>query len=761
MSAPAERRQLPIGVVNTLATAGGCALGVLPIGALFTDDRWFMEALGAIILVTAPAALLRLRSVPRSVQLLPGLGLLVVYTYLLYVHHGALGGVIPWRGNIEHLQDLQRQTRDIITNGSTPLRSTAGIRLYVIPCVGLLAALTDWLANVRRSPALAGIGFLASFTVVGAIRGTSVHWWLFVMAAIGYLIVLVTASRRETAEWGRVVPRVGQSRDSPLQLSASGARIGAMAVILAVVLPSVIPGLNRNVLLDAFRSGVGGGGGSSSVSAFAGLAGQLRQKGTTKWLSVHVSGTSDDPFYLRQKVLTEYSAGGWREGTAGQLRPPDPDVLRTGLDIAPTENYQATIKVLGLRDTAPIFGQPTSLQQLRSDWLYDTDKRVLSQATTRAHETYSESVAEPQPTIQALRAAGPSGDAPTGVSNVPAQVRTIVQNTVKGKSSPYDKAIALLNFFSPQNGFSYSLTTQSGDSGSALLDFLTNRVGFCQQYAAAMAIMLRVAGINSRVVIGFTHNAPDSSGNLTITNHDAHAWVEADFQGIGWVPFDPTPLAGADAGRVVGLPWAPHSTAPASSAETSREVSASNRNQGQSGSASSSTPAGAGGRSSGGIPLPSTSLLVAVAVVAVIVALLGVRPAVRSRQRRTRFRRAETDSRFGPIWQELQATVIDARVPWPLRTTPRQVPAWLGKQGVRDRDGVGRLAVATEREFYDVSGAGGADAARLSDAMSAVRTSRAELAQRMSRRRRIWMRLWPASATRRGREGRSLLRRKH
>ena len=80
---------------------------------------------------------------------------------------------------------------------------------------------------------------------------------------------------------------------------------------------------------------------------------------------------------------------------------------------------------------------------------------------------------------------------------------------IKGKTTPYDQARALNDYFRDgENGFSYSLSTKAGDSGNDLVDFLTNRTGYCQQYAAAMGIMLRVAGIPARVVLGYTHGTP-------------------------------------------------------------------------------------------------------------------------------------------------------------------------------------------------------------------------------------------------------------
>ena len=57
-----------------------------------------------------------------------------------------------------------------------------------------------------------------------------------------------------------------------------------------------------------------------------------------------------------------------------------------------------------------------------------------------------------------------------------------------------------------------------------------------------MGVMLRVAGIPSRVAIGFTPGV-QVNDYLSISTQDAHAWVEAYFGGKGWVTFDPTPLS--------------------------------------------------------------------------------------------------------------------------------------------------------------------------------------------------------------------------
>ena len=84
-----------------------------------------------------------------------------------------------------------------------------------------------------------------------------------------------------------------------------------------------------------------------------------------------------------------------------------------------------------------------------------------------------------------------------------------------GATTAFDKADLLRNYFTdPVNGFTYSLTVPTGNSGDPLVDFLTIKQGFCEQYASAMAIMLRAVGVPARVAVGFTQGTKDAGRRL-------------------------------------------------------------------------------------------------------------------------------------------------------------------------------------------------------------------------------------------------------
>ncbi|MDQ6936562.1 MAG: DUF3488 and transglutaminase-like domain-containing protein [Actinomycetota bacterium] len=747
--------ELEIDDMRRTALVGlGALLGVAPLWVIFDDSQWVVEAVGAALCVLVPALALRARSVPRAVQLVPGLAVLIGYATALYVHGVAVAGFIPGPGAWNRIRELQSIASTQIAENTTPLGSTHELRLFVVPAIGAFVAIVDWYAVVRRAPALAGIPLLAVYTVCGAISGRPIGWLPFALSAAGFLVILSANSRVILRSWGRVVPRRQGDRVARPRLGLSGRRIGVIAVVIAVVVPSLLPGLSRNLLAEAFQSGSGGATGQGrTLSPFASLKGELARGDSIALFDVQVDGT-DRPFYLRTKVLDEFSPIGWRQSQGFRGSSVSAQALAGAAPAGgTTRQFTAHFDIRALKDAAPMFATASGLPGLGERWRFSSTDGTLGSTTTSRGEQYTEIVSAPEPTATELRQAVLAPDSlPSKWLDLPAVLPTFVRDRVatltRGLANPYERAIALSGYFTdPANQFHYSLQTQKGDSGNDLVDFLQSRTGYCQQYAAALAVMLRVAKIPARVVLGYTHGAPDARGRFTVTSHDAHAWVEGYFTGIGWQSFDPTPLAGADAGRAVAVPGVPRATNRAgpttgsSGSEASQVPSRNNPNTLE----HPSDAALAGGGGSGGSGPPSW-LWPVLALLAVGVAGLSVLPASRLLARRARFRSALRTGRVEPLWQELRAAAEDTGTAWSVATTPRQVPRWLTDNGISATTGVRTLAAEVERERYaPAASAAAGGTSRISDGIQRVRVASRSMREQRNRRRRLQARLLPAS----------------
>jgi protein-glutamine gamma-glutamyltransferase len=120
-----------------------------------------------------------------------------------------------------------------------------------------------------------------------------------------------------------------------------------------------------------------------------------------------------------------------------------------------------------------------------------------------------------------------------------ARTYRLARRLLAGAGSPYEYVRAIERHLG--DGFTYS--EQPPDSARTLDGFLfESRIGYCQQFSGAMALLLRMGGVPARVVTGFAPGSLDrKTDQYVVRDLDAHSWVEAWFPGIGWVVFDPTP----------------------------------------------------------------------------------------------------------------------------------------------------------------------------------------------------------------------------
>jgi protein-glutamine gamma-glutamyltransferase len=118
----------------------------------------------------------------------------------------------------------------------------------------------------------------------------------------------------------------------------------------------------------------------------------------------------------------------------------------------------------------------------------------------------------------------------------------LAKRLMRDATTPYEYVLAVNRYL--QEGFTYDEDPEETEPGRATLDsfLFDTKSGYCQHFSGAMALLLRMGGIPTRVATGFSPGGYSKSKRAWIVRDtDAHSWVEAWFDDWGWVTFDPTP----------------------------------------------------------------------------------------------------------------------------------------------------------------------------------------------------------------------------
>lgn len=160
-------------------------------------------------------------------------------------------------------------------------------------------------------------------------------------------------------------------------------------------------------------------------------------------------------------------------------------------------------------------------------------------------------------TITAMRSASPSDGAmaeasfertelDTDLSALPPAVRSLAADLLEGKDLGWPQVEAVRDELADGDASFYdSETTPPGHSYFRLSEFLADperRIGYEEQYAAAAAVIARVAELPTRVAVGYL--VPEDrwrSGVAEVVAGDVSAWIEVRTDQHGWVPIDVTP----------------------------------------------------------------------------------------------------------------------------------------------------------------------------------------------------------------------------
>ena len=138
--------------------------------------------------------------------------------------------------------------------------------------------------------------------------------------------------------------------------------------------------------------------------------------------------------------------------------------------------------------------------------------------------------------------------------DLPYDIRHLSE-TITGKvETPYDKVMAIDNYLSR---FAYEEKIGAPpENADGVEHFLfTQRSGYCLYFASAMAVMLRVVDIPSRLVVGYLPGDPgEEVGQYILRDKHYHTWPQAYFTGYGWVDLEATP-GGRDSPVAINSPW--------------------------------------------------------------------------------------------------------------------------------------------------------------------------------------------------------------
>lgn len=133
------------------------------------------------------------------------------------------------------------------------------------------------------------------------------------------------------------------------------------------------------------------------------------------------------------------------------------------------------------------------------------------------------------------------------------EIQSLADEITDGLNSDYEKALALEKWFG-EAGFVYDMEFVPEEKGAEYFLFKSRR-GICSDYATALTLLARAAGLTARYCEGF-YMSPETYDETTelynITDAQAHAWPQIYIPGAGWLDFDATayaiPADGADSG---------------------------------------------------------------------------------------------------------------------------------------------------------------------------------------------------------------------
>ncbi|MDP5228331.1 MULTISPECIES: transglutaminase domain-containing protein [Arthrobacter] len=554
------------GVADAVVLFVLLGLGILGLHLSYGGDpRYLLAGLGGIVLGLGLAALshrFRLGVLATS-----GTGLLAYFLFgsALATPAEALFGVLPSLDSLKTLLlGIVFSWKDMLTVG-VPVGVSED--LLVVPFLaGLLCALAAGLLTWRAKNSLWPLLPVGVLFVVGVAFSTSANFITVPRGVALGALALVWSSWRRTRLRGadaKVLSSgsahdAGAVRRARFNRLALGAAVLAGAVGVTAVAAPALSAANerqvlRNVVVPPFDP-------RNYITPLASFRTMVKdQKDKTLF---EVKGLPKDG-RVRLAALDSYNgtvynvdpSGTGNFSKVGDARalsslPQAPGSTDYTLDVT-VGDYQGYFVPGGTRTVGydfPVAGAPGAGLYFNQG----SDTAISTQGLSQG-EHYTVQVQEPPALSHGqLTQYGFAADSLPDPQGTPQALTQKAQAIVGDAPTPIDQVRQIESYFRTKGAFSNGLVTEgqvpslSGHGAARIASLFTAKqmLGDDEQYATAMALVCRQLGIPARVVMGFypdPKSPQNGAGTVPIKGNDVHAWVEVNFDRVGWVPFDPTP----------------------------------------------------------------------------------------------------------------------------------------------------------------------------------------------------------------------------
>lgn len=697
---PRRRRDATLLTVGLFAAI---AAALLPVFSVIAPGAWVVGAVSTTAAVLGAGLVVRVTRLPAVFATVAEIVVGVVLLTAIFGRSSAILGVIPTPATFGTVPGLLAGASDEIRTGVAPVVAQTGLSFLLVAAVAGLAVVLDHVVLTARMPLLAGVGLVAVSLIPTIAIPSDIDIVAFVLLAAALLFLLRVDTRARTAASSR--PRGGSPR--VVGISATALGVAAVAVIVAVVATPLLP-------QPGLRFATGGTGGiGTTINPNLELGNDLRQPREVDVLSVRT--TAPTAPYLRAVTLSRFDGSVWQPDSSDTVPVPsegavfEPVAVDGDITVA---DYTTTVTVDQLDSPwLPVPYPASTVTGLNGDWLgMPQNRTVVTRAGSTREQVYEVQADVPRPTLEQIRSRSVGGaDLDPALTSLPGDVPAVIGDTARevtaGAQSPYDQLAALQTWFrSSQFRYSLDAPVDSGFDGAgldAVADFLQVRAGYCVHYASAFAVMARSLGMPARIVIGYlpgtaTSSSPEDGSEYTVTSSQLHAWPEVSFEGIGWVPFEPTNSLGVPTNFASGsgsggstTPDTPEQDAAAPEDAPSTAPSQAPRPDID---AQNGPGVVTGGRA-------STSWVAPSLVGAALLVLLIVPSVVRVLRRNRRLTAARAGDAVA-AWRALQEEAVDLGIPASGAESPRAFAARLVAGHGVDAADVDLLRAAVERVSY-------------------------------------------------------------